>query len=93
MQIDVRNGLIVGGATSNHSIKLPVTQNEINDIWDSFHGDEAKLNMSHEIKVSTMVYQSEKKGMTPCKQLMAYPHTKNDNSNFNEKVGEALVKD
>ena len=61
IQIDVRNGLIVGGAAPNHCIKLPETQNEINDILDSFHGDKAKLTMAHEIKVATMAYQSEKK--------------------------------
>ena len=92
MQIDVRNRLIVRDATPNHSIKLLVTQNEINDILDYFYGGEAKLKVAHEIKVDTMVCQSEKKGMTPCKQLMACPQTKNENSNFNEKVGEALVK-
>ena len=30
--------------------------------------------------------------MTPYKELMARPQTKNEHSNFNEKVGEALVK-
>jgi len=91
IQIDVRSGKIVGGAAPNHCIELPEAQNEINAILDSFHEDKAKMKMAHEIKVATMVLQSEKKGMTPYKQLMARPQTTNENSDFNEKVCEALV--
>ena len=48
--------------------------------------------MAHKIKIATMIYQSEKKGMIPYKQLTASPQTNNKNFNFNEKVDEVLLK-
>ena len=73
MQIDAHGRNIIGGATPNHGVNRLATKNESNEILDSLHRDEAKMKMSYEIKVSIMLFKSEKKGMTPHKKPINLP--------------------
>ena len=92
VQIDPRSGKIVGGAAPNHCIDRPEESDDIAAILDSFRGEKPKYKKASEVKVGTMVFQNEKPGTSPYKQLMARPQTKNENSDFNEVCCEAVVK-
>jgi len=85
IQYDPSRGIYVGVAYPNHFIPSVDKTNDENEIIISDCKDPTNdLRTASEVKLGMMVFQDEKHGMTPYKQIVAILQTKNAKSDFNQ---------